>query len=426
MANPNTPKAPLDSSKCTTKQHKAKTLRIVTFVFCEENYGQILQAYALQRSLRDNYPKFDTKVIWGLPQAFSKKLYYFHRICGDSIYRFVRACKKRVLGSRIQESQAELDMRKRRGFNEFKQSHIALHASRLQHYILPQKRHYPELSGDIFITGSDQQWNDWNTAPQESLQGYAYSWLPYFTLEFAKLESTKIAYAASFGKRVFKNQAQKDYFKNVLTSFTAISTREQAGVTMLESIGIESTCVPDPTMLLDREHYCALIDSATLNLPSNLSESIFIYTYGDSAFGGDLLPKILGKYANVVAVASTYNPSDTYNATIQEWLACVKECKLMVTGSFHGTCFAIMMNTPFFLMRIQDRASESLNTRFETLLEVFELQDRMVSSLEELESKIKENPPIDWGKVNERLKAWRKVGQEFLAKELEPHHASIP
>lgn len=102
MPNLNTPKTPLDSSKCTTKQHKTKTLRIVTFVFCEENYGQILQAYALQRSLRDNYPKFDTKVIWGVPQTFSKKLYYFHRICGDSIYRFVRACKKRVLGSSIQ------------------------------------------------------------------------------------------------------------------------------------------------------------------------------------------------------------------------------------------------------------------------------------------------------------------------------------
>lgn len=98
----------------------------------------------------------------------------------------------------------------------------------------------------------------------------------------------------------------------------------------------------------------------------------------------------------------------------------------MVTGSFHGTCFAIMMNTPFFLMRIQDRASESLNTRFETLLEVFELQDRMVSSLEELESKIRENPPINWNKVNERLKAWRAIGIKFLAKELEPHHTSIP
>lgn len=423
MPNLNTPKTPLDSSKCTTK---TKTLRIITFVFCEENYGQILQAYALQRFIRDNYPKFDTKVIWGLPQAFSKKLYYFHRICGDSIYRLVRACKKRILSSSIQESQAELDMRKRRGFNEFKKLNIALHASSLQHYILPQKHHYPELSGDIFITGSDQQWNDWGTAPKESLQGYAYSWLPYFTLEFAKLESTKIAYAASFGKRVFKNQAQKDYFKNALQDFTAISTREQAGVTMLESIAIKATCVPDPTMLLSKEHYCALIDSAKLDLPSNLSESIFIYTYGDSAFGGDLLPKILNKHDNVIAVASTYKSSDTYNATIQEWLACVKECRLMVTGSFHGTCFAIMMNTPFFLMRIQDRASESLNTRFETLLEVFELQDCMVSSLEELESKIRENPPINWNKVNERLKAWRAIGIKFLAKELEPHHTSIP
>lgn len=388
-----------------------KKLRIVTFIFSEGNYGQILQAYALQHYIRNTYPKLDTKVIWGLPQIFSNKSYIFHRTCGDSLHRVVQVCKRHILGNKQQEM---VNIHKRRRFNEFKKAHIALHANNLQYYTLPQKHHYPDLDADIFITGSDQQWNDWNTAPEESLQGYAYSWLPYFTLEFAKPESIKIAYAASFGKRVFKNQAQQDYFKNALQGFTAISTREQAGVTMLESIAIKATCVPDPTMLLSKADYCTLIVSACLDLPSRLGESIFIYMYGDSVFGGDKLPNILGKYANVIATCESHKLSNTYEPTIQEWLACVKECKLMVTGSFHGTCFAIIMNTPFILMRITDHSTESLNTRFETLLEIFDLQDRMVSTLEELESKIQENKPIDWDKVNERLAQWRTVGVEFL------------
>lgn len=398
-----------------------KSLHIITYNFCEENYGQILQAYALQRYLRNTYQEqYDVKVIWGLSHGFGKN-FALHNAIGDRLYRFLSACKKAIKPPKQkQEDPRILDMRKRRGFNVFKKQYIALHSDSLQFYHLCTKRHYPELQADVLITGSDQVWNDWGTAPAESALGYEYSMLPYYTLEFAAPQSTKIAYAASMGKREFNSAAHKAYFQKALKDYAAIGVREQSNVDLLASAGVESICVPDPTMLLTKAQWVELVDSAKLDLPNNLSQSIFIYMYGDERFGGDELPKILGTHDEVIAVSSACDPdsNDNYNPTLQEWIACIKGCKLMVSGSFHGACFAIMMNTPFFICRISHQASESLNTRFENLVRIFGLEDRIVNSLEELQDKIAQNPPIDWELVNTRLAQWRKVGEEFLQKVL--------
>lgn len=404
----------------TQQSSQKKILRVVTFIFCEENYGQILQAYALQRYLRNTYPEqYDVKVIWGMPVGFNKKAYLVHRILGNGIYELLRACKRAIKPSQ-NENLTILNMRKRRGFNEFKQKYIAVHSDSLQFYLFCTKHHYPELQADVLITGSDQVWNDWGTAPAESALGYEYSWLPYYTLEFAAPQSTKIAYAASMGKREFNSAAHKAYFQKALKDYAVIGVREQSNVDLLASAGVESICVPDPTMLLTKAQWEELVDSSALDLPNNLSQSIFIYTYGDERFGGDELPKILGAHDEVIAVSSACDPdsNDNYNPTLQEWIACIKGCKIMVSGSFHGACFAIMMNTPFFICRISHQASESLNTRFENLVRIFGLEDRIVNSLEELQDKIAQNPPIDWELVNTRLAQWRKVGEEFLQKVL--------
>lgn len=410
----------MQTTQPSTQINQKKTLRVITFIFCEENYGQILQAYALQRYLRDTYPeRYDVKVIWGMPMGFNKKTYWIHRILGDRGYELLRTCKRAIKPSQ-NENPAILDMRKRRGFNEFKQKYIAVHSDSLQFYPLCTKRHYPELQADVLITGSDQVWNAWGTAPEESALGYTYSWLPYYTLEFAAPQSTKIAYAASMGRREFSSEAHRAYFQNALKDFAAIGVREQSNVELLASAGVESICVPDPTMLLTKAQWEKLVDSSALDLPSKLSQSIFIYTYGDERFGGNELPKILGRHDEVIAVSSVCDPAlnDNYNPTLQEWIACIRGCKLMVSGSFHGACFAIMMNTPFFICRISDQISESLNTRFENLVRVFGLEDRIVHTLEELQEKIAQNPPIDWERVNARLAQWHNVGVEFLQKAL--------
>ena len=402
-----------------------KSLRIITFIFCEENYGQVLQAYALQHYLRDNYAhQYDIKVIYGVPVTFSKRRYLLHRIVGNTVYHLwqngkyaLRAYRKKLLGKKTRKTDRAFAI-KQRDFNTFKRKHIALDQDFLRHYSLCTKNCYSELEADVYITGSDQLWNEWNTVPQETLQGYEYSWLPYYTLEFAKSSAVKISYAASIGRREFKSSAQVAYFKKALQGFRAISLREQAGVEMLLSIGVESVCVPDPTMLLTREQWESLVGSSKLNLPENLKESIFIYGYGDDEFGGYELPLLLRPYGNIVAVTLTYHPTAKYNPTLEEWIVCIRDAKLVVCRSFHGACFAIMMNTPFFLCRVPSIETEKLDARFENLMRIFGLEDRIVNDLKDLEQKIQENPSIDWGTINIKLKEWRKVGEDFLTQAL--------
>lgn len=89
----------------------------------------------------------------------------------------------------------------------------------------------------------------------------------------------------------------------------------------------------------------------------------------------------------------------------------------MITNSFHGCAFAITMNTPFVALKIGgSRLWRATNTRFYQLFELFGLQNRLVDNLADLQAQM--NTPIEWDKINAKLKEWRNVGVEFLDREL--------
>ena len=56
--------------------------------------------------------------------------------------------------------------------------------------------------------------------------------------------------------------------------------------------------------------------------------------------------------------------------------------------------------------------------RFTSLLSLFDLSDRLISSLEEVEEKIE--IVIDWNSINERLKSLREKSLSYLFSNLIP------
>lgn len=50
-----------------------KKIKIITYCGGLDNYGHILQAYSLQRYLRDNYKEFETKLIYAHPFGATQK-----------------------------------------------------------------------------------------------------------------------------------------------------------------------------------------------------------------------------------------------------------------------------------------------------------------------------------------------------------------
>lgn len=97
---------------------------------------------------------------------------------------------------------------------------------------------------DVYIVGSDQVWN----------QNITGQYLLHYFLDFAPVFAKKISFASSFGSDEFiASPDLKCKSIDLLRNFNSISVREESGVTICKSFGIDAVEVLDPTLLLD--HY---------------------------------------------------------------------------------------------------------------------------------------------------------------------------
>lgn len=428
-----------------------KKIKIITFCNALCNYGQVLQAYSLQRYLRDNYKEFEIQLIYahpfgGIAQKPSKKSCvkiflehlttarrYFNAyiLCLDKYDKKIRATKMAMIKEAMREVLEEekigkfdnkrIDMlNKKREFERFKRENIAIHCDDLQDFSGFGK----EYEADCYIVGSDQVWN----------VGSDNFWADFYTLEFLppNHKSKKISYAASLGKAEFGSEGEKAYFKKALAKFDAISVRESCNIKTLNEIGFKAECVPDPTQLLTKSDYEKLIDSSIEKCEFDSAksdgkvrkESVFVYMLGnETSMDKDSVMAFLESQNSVIYTNSdvdfscAWDYKSDFAPTPQEWIACVRDCKLMITNSFHGCAFAITMNTPFVALKIGgSRLWRATNTRFYQLFELFGLQNRLVDNLADLQAQM--NTPIEWDKINAKLKEWRNVGVEFLERNL--------
>ena len=88
------------------------------------------------------------------------------------------------------------------------------------------------------------------------------------------------------------------------------------------------------------------------------------------------------------------------------------DASFVVCDSFHGAVFSIIFNKPFIVLANSARG----NARFESLLALFGLEERMTDSSHYEEIIHKE---IDWQAVNKRKEALRAESLMFLQKSLQ-------
>ena len=80
----------------------------------------------------------------------------------------------------------------------------------------------------------------------------------------------------------------------------------------------------------------------------------------------------------------------------------------VITDSFHGCVFSIILNRPFIVINNDSRG----RARIISLLKNLELSDRLVFSLSEVEKIL--NTDINWESVNNELSKLREYSLEFL------------
>ncbi len=261
---------------------------------------------------------------------------------------------------------------------------------------------------DAFICGSDQIWN-----PTQIDRRYY--------LNFAHRGKRIISYAPSMGTKSLPRYMHNKY-RELLSNFTAISTRESlSAINLSEVLGRRVEHTLDPVFLL------------------NLGDWIELAKYSENSRGEYLLCYFISdnkrcyrdaeRYAKehhlkiVSLVVGSAGGYEIEGATIdvdsgpQEFLGLIERARCIMTNSFHCTAFSIIYQKEFYVYGANMR-SKMANIDFRTidLLSFFDLGDRFIDG--ELYDKLTTIMPIDYLSVQSILDERREFCINFLKKAL--------
>ena len=261
---------------------------------------------------------------------------------------------------------------------------------------------------DAFVVGSDQIWR-----PK-----YFFSKIENAYLDFAKeWDIKRIAYAASFGTEDWEyTNEQTINCAALLKKFNAVSVRESSAVKLCKgNFGVESLHVLDPTMLLSKEDYIKLFEETDTNKSDG---NLFCHILDESTEKATIIDKVAKeKGLTPFYVNSRYEDSDApleerIQHPVEKWLRAFHDAQFVITDSFHACVFSIIFNKPFIVYGNKERGV----ARFESLLKMFTLEERLVTSLNEINTVLEKT--IDWNMVNSIRKHMKEKSLSFLAKNL--------
>ena len=371
------------------------------YYFIKTNYGSLLQNFALQRYLEKMglFPFLIRQEEISQPISFREKIkfYLLHPL---QLFRRLFQKPAREAEEKAQRI-ARFNREHPRPFESFISKH--LNTTPITYDRVTLREHPPEA--DVYLAGSDQIWtlDDFDKL-----------------LNFAP-PGKRIAYAASanWGKQ------SKRWFieaRKELPYFTGISVRETEGREICQKAGMEQVeVVLDPTLLLDPSEYTSLVTAQSAYLPPDSILGYFLNTDAlTEIYWNQILDSFKGNPLRIIPLQGTELciPEDSIiTPDPYEFIQAFKEAKNIITNSFHGTVFSIIMRKPFLsILQAGDTAIHT--TRFFSLLKSLGLEDRIYAPerglmREQMEQK------IQWEAVENRLEQLRGHSAEFLEKAIQ-------
>ena len=220
---------------------------------------------------------------------------------------------------------------------------------------------FSHVNYDYVLVGSDQVWNP-NFRRLRDVD----------LLCFVKPKK-RIAFSASFGVDDIPNKMKKNVGK-ALKSFKAISVREDAGKKIVEELTgrTDVEVLIDPTMLLTADEW-----DKVYKKPTMLKNDKYILNYFLGNLSDERRNEInrVAKENNCEVINILDKESPFYECGPSEFLYLEKNAFLICTDSFHSSVFGILYNTPFLVFEREDN-NASMNSRLDTLLSKFKLEDR--------------------------------------------------
>ena len=353
------------------------------------NYGGILQAYALQRVLKE--AGYECDLIDYMNQDFREKFTFFGR-----------PQNMRTIYWLYKKAQYPLMCVMMKRLMPFYSKHMTM----TRHFEKPDELKELNKDYDCFITGSDQVWAC-------DLNNYDDS---YF-LSFVDDNKLKIAYAASFGRTLdMMTEKEKRFCKKNLKKIDYLSTREESGTEIIQTLcgRYGNQDVLDPTLLLSGSQWndvaenkkvrnkkyilCYLMqshknDSEALHFAKTLSKKT-----------GKPLIKICRGLTSVLWDETLYVP------TCEEWIGLFSNASYIITNSFHGVAFSINYNKQFTAF-IEGNPTEGRNTRLYNICKKLGLESRIKVVGDKQKINLKK---IDYRGPNEKLEKLRAESMDYL------------
>lgn len=327
------------------------------------NYGSFLQAYGLRSVIEQMGHSVEFVDYMPEPALITEK--------------------QISLGSRLVSKAVNLLRLAAPSYREYRNRQIRLNNSfsefhqTFQRDFLPvlgvgeQKNYCPEL--DALVIGSDEVFNC--TQPGTDV-GYSMQL-------FGKEHRAKklISYAASFGSTTLKKLEHyqvEDEIGTYLKRFDAVSVRDNNSaeiVSKLTGRSVEQHI--DPVLLYDFPEADEIAVS--------MRDYMVVYAYAGRIRDAEAeeIIRFARKYKKKILCLGFYQPfCDEYIlASPLEVLAYIKHADYVVTDTFHGSVFSIKYQVPFATI-----IRESNKQKLSDLLHRFQLDDRRVMRLSELEN----------------------------------------
>lgn len=352
------------------------------------NYGGLLQAYALQKQLSDlghdvltvDFVSETKPRLWGIKGIASRFIKKF--ILNKPVERvlLINAKEKRAISQHTDRFKSE-NIRTTQRVTE-----------------LAEFSYIKNYNFDAYVVGSDQVWR-----PEYS------PGMSAFFLDFLGDDSSikRVAYAASFGLDHCGEFSpdELDKYGRLLQKFDAVGVREDSAVKLCKQyFGADACHVIDPTLLLDRDDYLHLVEQEKSNISNG---NMMVYVLDRSPEKQSIVDYV-AKAKGLMPYTVMPERDGIYPAVTQ-WLRGFMDAEYVVTDSFHGVVFSIIFNKPFLAIGNPGRGL----ARFTSLLNMFALEDRLISNINQLNDELL-SQKIDFSVVNDILKKQKLFAAKFL------------
>lgn len=237
--------------------------------------------------------------------------------------------------------------------------------------------------GDYYFVGSDQVWNR-NIMRDD----------PTYFLNFAPNNAKRIGYAISMGNKALVEPFKSEAYQ-LINEFDHLSARENYVSDFIrnEFPLLEVPVVLDPTLLLNIDDYKEVCDKKIFK-----NEFIMVYSAMRDQKLYDLafhLKELTG--LPIINLGYHFKGPDKheYLKGPGNWLNRIKQAKYFITNSFHGTVFAVLGKSNFFVVPNENPAQKGLNARFVELLDSLDLSNQIISLKNELDSRLEDKINFD-------------------------------